>query len=211
MKVITIANSKGGCGKSTIACNLAICAALAGFRTVLVDADPQATSTQFFKIREQNDVKILQILKPTLLHDVKLLLHYDFVFVDAGGRDSSMLRSALTAATLGLLLIPLTPSAADLWATQDTLDLLRQARSLGAGIPAKAVLNQVNSREILSTQARDILRQLCANADVKFLDCQIGDRAIFKQAFQSGLSVVEYDPASKAAAEILALFDAACR
>jgi len=45
-------NRKGGVGKSTISCNLAAVAAAAGHRTLVVDLDPQANSTQYLLGRE---------------------------------------------------------------------------------------------------------------------------------------------------------------
>lgn len=45
---IAVSNFKGGAGKSTLACNLANGLALKGYRVLLADSDPQASSTTFF-------------------------------------------------------------------------------------------------------------------------------------------------------------------
>ena len=51
-RVVAVANTKGGVGKSTLAVNLSIEAVLAGHCTLLVDADPQGSSIQFLSVRD---------------------------------------------------------------------------------------------------------------------------------------------------------------
>ncbi len=50
MKIVTVINAKGGCGKSTIAINLAAALAMDGRRTLLLDLDPQAQLTAWLNL-----------------------------------------------------------------------------------------------------------------------------------------------------------------
>lgn len=61
MKTVVVASSKGGVGKTTIATHLAAQAALAGQRTVLVDADPQGSSTRWCERRAELESAVLPV------------------------------------------------------------------------------------------------------------------------------------------------------
>lgn len=76
--IITVANQKGGVGKTTTAINLAAALAQKGLRTLLVDLDPQGNSTMSFLDRKDveksmyevltdSDVSMFDIVKPTKL------------------------------------------------------------------------------------------------------------------------------------------------
>ena len=105
--ILTVGNTKGGVGKSTIACNFSVESALAGKKTLLIDADIQGSSIGFRASREKNDIKAMSITTPTLHKDIKDF-QFDMVLIDVGGRDSAVFRSAIMACDL--MIIPVLPS-----------------------------------------------------------------------------------------------------
>ena len=197
--IITIGSTKGGVGKSTIACNLAVAAALGGKTTLLIDADVQASSMAFRAARETDDIRAMAITTPTLHKDLTQF-DTDFIFIDAGGRDTGTFRSAVMAADL--LIIPCLPSSVDFWAAGDVIELLREARTYKE-IKACFLLNQVIPHTRLSKEAVDAMQDY--HADAALLKTCIHSRIVYKNAFALGRGVLEMQD-SKATDEIKGLF-----
>jgi chromosome partitioning protein len=202
-KVITIANQKGGVGKSTIAVNLAVCAAK-DLKVLLIDADVQGSSTSFRAIREADDVKAISIIQPTIHKDIEGFSNFDLIIVDAGGRDNTLFRSAITAASKGILLIPVLPSQYDIWAAEDTFKMLKEIR-VYVDIPAYAVFNQVIQNTKISKEAHEALEELTTEGNVQLLKTVLYNRIDYKKSISEGLGVIEYSK-GKAAEEMKALY-----
>ena len=195
--IITIGNSKGGVGKSTIACNLACMAAKENKKVLLVDADPQASSLNFRSIREADDIKATAITTPTLHKDLKEFTNFDLIIIDSGGRDSVIFRSAILAADI--LIIPVLPSVYDIWATSDTLEIVQEAKVFNEKLIARFLLNMVMPNTIM---AREALQALEEKKEIPILKNRLGARSAFKNGLISGQGVIEHDPKSKAAQEL---------
>ena len=202
MKIVTIGNSKGGVGKSTIATNLAVCAVKNGKKTLLVDADIQGSAQGFRSLRETDDVKCVSITSPTLNKDLKDFASYHLIVVDAGGRDSKVFRSAVAAADL--LIIPVLPSVYDVWAASDTIDVLKEIR-VAKDIEARILLNMLMPNTIMGRETLDALEDY--SEDAPLLESKIHARASFKNCVAKGLGVVEFEPKSKAADEMRSLYN----
>ena len=70
--IVTVGNTKGGVGKTTIAVNLAVEAAKDGKTVLLIDTDPQGSSTAFRTEREKDDIKAVALVSDKLHKDIQL-------------------------------------------------------------------------------------------------------------------------------------------
>ncbi|MDK3075528.1 ParA family partition ATPase [Sedimentitalea sp. JM2-8] len=128
-QVITIAQQKGGAGKTTLAVNLAVGFARAGRTVALMDTDPQGSAGRWFMTRlEQSDAPGLEFSTASAwgvpYECRKLAEKNDIVIIDTPPKADSDLRPALRAADL--VLIPVATSHLDLWAVEAVLDLARR-------------------------------------------------------------------------------------
>ncbi|MGR9115404.1 MAG: division plane positioning ATPase MipZ [Gammaproteobacteria bacterium] len=200
--IILIGSQKGGCGKSTTAVN--VCAELAGQGrdVVLVDADRQSTAANWAMDRAENPAlaKVHCVQKYDNIRDTLLDLdqRYEYVVVDAAGRDSRELRTGMTAAHI--LVVPFRPSQPDLDTLPNMQEIIVQAKDLNPSLKVFGLITMAPTNPVIQEEAdaRDCLNDY---PHIKPLSTMIRDRKAYRDAMSDGLSVVEMDNA-KAKSEI---------
>jgi chromosome partitioning protein len=200
-QVITIANTKGGVGKSTLAGNLVWALAMqTGQQVLLVDADPQASVTKWFDLASQDlPFDRTQLTTARVLHQQlpRLRQQYELIVVDCPPMQSDVTAAAVTQADLGL--VPVLPSPLDVLAYSELVPLLRQAQGVNATLRLRFVINQLAPRTALAREVCDTL----ADADIPVLATYVHDRQLYRRVVAQGASVLgEAGPARE---EILAL------
>lgn len=206
MNVITIGNTKGGVGKSTIAINLAIAGIKSGLKVLVVDADPQGSSLAFRATRKADDLVCVSQTTNTINKDIRQFNNFDLVIIDCGGRDGATFRSAMLAASNGLLIIPIEASQYAVWGTSDTLEILEEARSF-VDIPAMFLFNKApTGKSILKEDTKKALKDLQKIAGVGCFETILHQRADYAKSITEGLGVIELTYKNKAANEINELY-----
>ncbi len=200
--IFLVGNQKGGCGKSTTATNIAVELAVRGKDVVLVDADRQATASRWAEDRQALDnvppvhcVQKYDNVRETL---IDLGKRYEFVVVDAAGRDSRELRTAMTAADL--LLVPFRPSQPDLDVLPALQEIIVGARDLNPKLKAVGVITMAPTNPNVN-EAEEARLYLSDYPEILPLKSVIRDRKVYRDAVSEGLGVVEKDN-GKAKAEI---------
>ncbi|MDW3206925.1 MAG: ParA family partition ATPase [Alphaproteobacteria bacterium] len=200
-KIFTVAQQKGGAGKSTLAAHLALAWVLKRKSVALVDIDPQQSLAAWYAARERHfgeDRTGLTFEAMTGWRAArvveKLAESHDFILIDSPPHADTDARVAVRAADI--VLVPAQPSPLDVWATQPTLELAAKEKST-----ALMVLNRVPPRANLTAQ---MITRL-GDYPVKVAKSTIGNRVAFAEAMVSGRTALETKGASVAAKEIRAL------
>jgi chromosome partitioning protein len=197
--VITIAQQKGGAGKTTLAAHLAIAWAGQGGSVALVDIDPQGSLAAWHALRAErfdgkSGIDFAAITGWRTAAEVERRARdHDIVVIDSPPHAETEAKLAIRAARL--VVMPVQPSPMDVWATKPTLDLAKQEK-----VRVLLVLNRVPPRANL-TEA--MLAKLAA-LDAHVADARIGNRVALATSLAEGLGITEAAPSSRAAEEIVA-------
>ena len=203
MKVITLANQKGGCGKSTIVLNLAIELASQGKQVIVFDTDPQGSCHETIAARSDGEMAGLRIamVYENLYQAIETCDgEYDFAIIDTPPHDNEVVTVATVCSDL--IIIPVQDSPLDIRSTKTTVDLIHQARELNPDLMAYFLLSRI---QVNSVMARELSEVLKATYQFDILDTKIANRMAYKYSLIYGQSVSEFSEKDHSAKEIQSL------
>ncbi len=201
--IISVLNLKGGSGKSTISTNLAVAANLDGFRVLLIDTDPQATSIRWAGERPDTAAKISVVAIPDAKALKKQITEftkdYDMIIID--GAPQLDLISTTSIAVSETVLIPVSPSPYDIWATENIVQRVKIAQEINSKLTAYFIVNRDNPRTLLSQDTNEALKEL----GLPLFSVKLHNRIAYADSALNGLSVLEWTD-QKAKDEVIALY-----
>ena len=197
-KVITISQQKGGSGKTTLAVHLALAfIKYYNLKIAIIDTDPQGSLGKWFMIRTEKKVSNNNLTFKTAslwgaqYESKTLKKDHDIVIIDTPPKIESDARPSIESADL--VLIPVSASHVDFWATGAIVDIAKKAN--------KKILVQINrssQRSKLIKKTKDFIKSL----DLSSTKTIIGNRQIYTSSMGEGKTAVEKQKKGNAVEEI---------
>ena len=135
--------------------------------------------------------------KPTLHKELPpIYADYDDIVIDGPPRVHDLAKSIILAADL--VLVPVQPSPADVWATSETVDLIGEARVFKESLKSVITIN----RKIVNTVIGRDVREALSTLNTPILQSDLSQRVAFAEALNAGQTVMDLDPRGRAANEV---------
>ena len=204
--IVAFGGQKGGAGKTTTAIAVASEWLARGAKVLLVDTDPQGSARTWGEVAVERGVHAPTVVSmgAGLHRDDQLpalAAAHDVTVVDCPPRLDDRVRAVLMVASL--VVLPCGPSAMDVWALSEGMDLVAQARKLRPHLDVAVLVTRKASRSILGRNVRDAL----TGVGLPVLTTEICYRLTYQEAPAAGLGPTTYAPKSIAAREVRQLVD----
>lgn len=199
--IVTFQNQKGGVGKTTLSLHFAHELVRRGRKVIVVDADPQGSARDWLAAREKPaPFALVGLDRPTIHRDLQNIRDdYQDIVIDSPPRVTDIARSAILCADL--VVIPVQPSPYDVWAAQETIELIKESSVFKETLKTVFAIN----REIVNTAIGRDVSEALVQSDIPVLSSHISQRVTFAESVTHGQTVFEIAEESKAAGEVTSL------
>ncbi len=202
--IIAFCVEKGGAGKSATSVAVSLEYVLRGYKTLLVDVDPQHSSLDWHRLATANGNPAPKVMAAGegFEDDLgQLAGQYDRIVIDAPGRYGRIMAGAL--AISDIFVMPTVPGRYDLWSTLRTSKLAERAAMERPELKVRAMLNKVDRRRSISKEIRPAL----VGRGIDVLDTELSLLADYDEGTEEGLAPTNLNPTGKAAKQIRSLCD----
>lgn len=196
-KIITIAQQKGGAGKTTVTANIAIALFKKNKNIGVIDTDKQSSLSTWFRLREEMHganpkLECANCDGYGLEAQIKNFADKDFIIIDSPPHIENGARNAIRFADL--VIMPVQPSPTDLWATRATIEIANQEN-----VTAKILLNRVSGSSNLGKSIRGVFEK---SAPEYLLKSQLGNRVSYAATMLDGKAIAELPGKTPATQEV---------
>jgi chromosome partitioning protein len=202
MKTWALVSQKGGVGKSTIACHLAVHALACGEKAAIIDLDPQHNACDWFQLRDAPVPEVVAALHERLgtLKKSAERMGTTLLILDTPPHTATSSLAAIRASDL--IITPSKPAVFDLLALDGTVKLLQQAAMVDRAV---CVINEVPHQGAES--AFEEAKQAAEGMGLKVCPAYLTHRRGFSASLASGKGITEFEPRGKSADELRALWE----
>ncbi|WP_257605411.1 ParA family partition ATPase [Pseudomonas sp. UMAB-40] len=204
MTVFAIMNGKGGVGKTTICAGLSRALGLAGKDVALVDSDPQGSMQDLAGENAEQSITIYTIERTQLAAQIPRLTN-EIVIIDGTAKAADLAKK--TIAVADIIIIPVTPSPLDVWATSDIVGMIqdRMDELSGTGQTLKAYF--LVNRAIGNSKLSKSIAKTLAGYGFPVLKSRLVSRTAHPNSQLTGQTPLDTQPNGLAARELRALRD----
>lgn len=199
-KIVSIAQAKGGVGKSTLCANLSVTLSQTA-KVLMIDCDPpQHSLSAWFHVRDELYVETgLSLASAATAAQLASIIEknkssFDYILIDGAPHVNSLVRSMLLQSHL--VLVPLAPSSVEIWSFSAFEELINEAKKHNKSLNSKIVWNRVR-RRVKSSE--EVIEKVAKESKISALKNKITFRVAYVDSFAEGCSVYEWsDPVARA-------------